>query len=144
MSAMGLGLLRPPNPQFKVSIRSKSPRIGGFRGPAKCRYVTQYFASSIRIGGFRGPANVAMLRNISPAASELGDLGGLQMSLCYAIFRQQHQNIEAPQPPFWYARRAIFWGSKSQSPPISGDLEEFPPLGQYYIIFRQQHQNWGI
>ena len=49
------GFLRPPGPQFWGSKNSKSPRIGGFRGPS---------------------AVLTMLQNNSPAASELGDLGG--------------------------------------------------------------------
>ena len=40
--------LRPPSPQFWGGISSKSPRIGGFRGPS---------------------AIITMLRNNSPAAS---------------------------------------------------------------------------
>jgi hypothetical protein len=42
------------------------------------------------------------------------------MLLAKFIFRHTGdaaQPSEAPHPPFWYARRAIFWGGKTQSPP---------------------------
>jgi hypothetical protein len=49
-----------------------------------------------------------MLQNISPAVSELGDLGGLRsLAQCYRIFRQQYQ----------------FWGTLSLAPP------EYSPTG---------------
>ena len=59
-----------PSPQFWGSMDSKSPKIGGFREPS---------------------AALTMLRNNFPAASKLGDLGGLQLfSRYYETVRQQH------------------------------------------------------